>query len=103
MAVSSRSEINGLDDRETRRVAGLYANAQQARDARPLEAVTEAITRPGMPLTQIMATVVEGYADRPALGKRTTELVTDPETGRTPSRLLPRFDTISYAELWAQA
>src|SRR2546421_2454884 len=103
MAVSSRSEINGLDDRETRRVADLYANDQQSRDARPVGAGREASPRRGMPLTQIMATVVEGYADRPALGKRTTELVPDPETGRPSSRLLPRFDTISYAELWAQA
>ena len=43
---------------------------------------------------------MDGYADRPALGQRTRELVTDPTTGRTSTRLLPSFETISYRELW---
>jgi fatty acid CoA ligase FadD9 len=45
---------------------------------------------------------MEGYADRPALGERATELVTDPVTGRRSLRLLPRYDTLSYGELWAR-
>ncbi|KPC86999.1 hypothetical protein ADL35_09310, partial [Streptomyces sp. NRRL WC-3753] len=39
--------------------------------------------RPGLPLADLVATVMEGYADRPALGERATEPVTDPDTGRT--------------------
>ena len=42
---------------------------------------------------------MEGYADRPALGQRAVEYVTD-ASGRTTAELLPRFDTISYGELW---
>jgi fatty acid CoA ligase FadD9 len=102
MATSSQSEINGVDDRQERRTAVLYANDQQVRDAQPLEAVSEAIRQPGLPLAGIVATVMEGYADRPALGERVKELTTDPATGRTSLRLLPRFDTISYGELWAR-
>lgn len=43
---------------------------------------------------------MEGYADRPALGERAAEPVTDPDTGRTTLRLLDRFDTVTYGELW---
>jgi fatty acid CoA ligase FadD9 len=46
---------------------------------------------------------MEGYADRPALGQRARELVTDPASGRKTLRLLPRFETITYRELWARA
>ncbi|MFK8843901.1 carboxylic acid reductase [Streptomyces sp. Ac-502] len=53
-----------------------------------------------MSLAELVTTVMEGYADRPALGERATEPVIDPDTGRTTLRLLKRFDTISYGELW---
>ena len=52
-----------------------------------------------MSLAEIVRTVMEGYADRPALGERTVEFVSDPQ-GRTTSKLLPHFDTITYRELW---
>src|SRR5918996_4982443 len=95
--------IVGGDDREERHAAELYANDQQVRDAMPIAEITAAIRQPGTPITRIVATVMEVYADRPALGQRATELVTDPVTGRTSLRLLPRFDTVSYGELWARA
>ncbi|MCU1686964.1 MAG: hypothetical protein JWQ81_7703 [Amycolatopsis sp.] len=100
MATGSRSETAGSDVQQQRLLAELYARDQQARDARPLESVSAAIRRPGLPLTELVATVMTAYADRPALGERAKELTTDPETGRTVLRLLPRFDTISYGELW---
>lgn len=60
----------------------------------------EAARQPGLRLPQIIETLVNGYADRPALGQRARELTTDPVSGRTTTRLLPAFDTISYGELW---
>ncbi|MEU2792825.1 carboxylic acid reductase [Streptomyces sp. NPDC007100] len=86
--------------RTAQRSAHLYATDPQFRDAAPLDSVSEAIRRPGLPLPDLVATVMEGYADRPALGERATEPVTDPDTGRTTLRLLERFDTITYGELW---
>ena len=103
MVTGTQSEIVGGDDREERHAAELYASDQQVRDAVPLEEITAAIRQPGTPITRLVATVMEGYADRPALGERATELVTDPATGRTSLRLLPRFDTVSYGQLWARA
>jgi fatty acid CoA ligase FadD9 len=66
-------------------------------------AVVAAKQQPGLRMAQVMQIVMEGYADRPALGRRARALVTDPATGRTTAKLLPRFETISYAELWADA
>ncbi|WP_243794761.1 carboxylic acid reductase [Saccharopolyspora gloriosae] len=48
----------------------------------------------GKGLAEVMAALLEGYGDRPALGERAKEPAT--------TRLLPRFDTISYRELWAR-
>ncbi|MFF4602677.1 carboxylic acid reductase [Streptomyces sp. NPDC001339] len=49
---------------------------------------------PGQALAEVMAAVMESHGDRPALGERAK----DPSTGQ----LLPRFDTVSYRELWAR-
>ncbi|MFD9792504.1 thioester reductase domain-containing protein [Streptomyces sp. NPDC059070] len=89
-----------LDARTAVRTAHLYATDAQFRDTAPLEDVSAAIRRPGLPLAALVATVMEAYADRPALGERATEAVTDPDTGRTALRLLERFDTLTYGELW---
>ncbi|OKH98955.1 oxidoreductase [Streptomyces sp. CB02923] len=96
----SKPPTDEFSARTAQRSAHLYAADPQFRDAAPLEAVSEAIRRPGLPLAELVATVMEGYADRPALGERATEPVTDPDTGRTTPRLLERFDTITYGELW---
>jgi fatty acid CoA ligase FadD9 len=93
----------GADTREerlARRIAALYATDQQFADARPSEAISAAIGQPGLRLPQVLRTAMEGYADRPALGQRAVRLVDDPETGRTSVELLPRFETITYREVW---
>ena len=46
---------------------------------------------------------MDGYANRPALGQRAVQLVTDPDTGRTTAELLPRFEMLTYRELWQRA
>ena len=91
------------DGRLARRIADLYAYDAQFAAARPDDTTTAAISQPDMRLAQIVQTVMKAYADRPALGARAVELVTDPETGRASHRLLPRFDTITYRELWQRA
>ena len=86
--------------RLARRIADLYESDQQFRDAKPLAAVSVAIRQPGLRLWQIVQVVMEGYAGRPALGQRAVEFATDPVTGRTAIRLLPRFEAITYSEVW---
>jgi fatty acid CoA ligase FadD9 len=90
------------DTREARlerRISDLYATDQQFADARPSESTARAIEAPDLRLPQVVQTVIDGYADRPALGQRAVEFVTDPTTGRTSAELLPRFDTVTYREL----
>ena len=91
--------ISTLPERFARRIEDLNANDAQFAAAKPSEAIAEAINQPGLQLPQIIQTLMEGYADRPALGQRAVQFVTDP-TGRTSSELLPRFETITYRELW---
>jgi fatty acid CoA ligase FadD9 len=90
-------------DRLIRRIHELYAADGQFAAARPSEAISAAIGRPGMRLAQLVTTVLEGYADRPALGQRAVQFVKDPDTGRTSAQLLPRFDMITYRELRQRA
>jgi hypothetical protein len=85
------------------KLARLQAEDEQFSAAYPLKEVVAAKRQPGMRIAQILQAVMEGYADRPALGQRARELVTDSVTGRATLRLLPRFDTITYGELWARA
>jgi len=79
----------------------LYASDPQFQGADPVPAVIEAARQPGLRLAPLLQTLVEGYADRPALGQRARELTMDPATGRTSAHLLPRFATMSYRDLWA--
>ncbi len=88
-------------ERLVRRTRELYDDDEQVRGAKPDPAVRDAARRPGLRLPQVLETLLEGYADRPALGWRARASSTDPTTGRTTSHLLPRFDTITYHDLWA--
>jgi len=85
--------------RVARRVEDLSANDPQFAAARPRPAVAAALGLPGLRLPQIVQTVLEGYADRPALGQRAVEFVKDPKTGRTSLEVLPHFETITYRDL----
>ncbi|WP_395336408.1 carboxylic acid reductase [Novosphingobium sp. BL-8H] len=69
--------------------------------ALPDPAVVAAKRQPGLRLAQVVQTIFEGYATRPAIGRRATELIHDPVSGRTGLRLLDHFETSSFAELWA--
>jgi fatty acid CoA ligase FadD9 len=90
-------------DRIGARIAALAADDAQFRDSASAEAVVAAKRRPGLRLAEVVRTVMEGYADRPALGRRARELATDAASGRTTLRLAPRFETLTYAELWRRA
>ena len=91
------------DTREARfeqRVADLYATDPQFAAAAPDPNVTAAASTPGLRLPQIIQTVFDGYADRPALGQRVVRFTEDPQTHRTTAELTPEFETITYRQLW---
>ncbi|CDO88692.1 oxidoreductase [Mycobacterium triplex] len=89
-------------ERLARRRERLYAEDAQFAATRPDEQIAAAARAPGLRIGEVMATVLRGYADRPALGQRVREVVTDPATGRSTLTFLPRFETVSYSELWAR-
>src|SRR6478735_3213164 len=81
------------------RIARLYATDPEFAAAKPSASVNAAVSEPGLTLPDVVRTVLTGYADRPALGARAVEFVTD-ETGRTVAELQPRFETITHGQLW---
>ncbi|HEX4376170.1 MAG TPA: carboxylic acid reductase [Steroidobacteraceae bacterium] len=85
------------------RIENLSREDAQFRASFALDSVIKAKRQPGLRLAQVVELVMEGYADRPALGQRSRSLVTDPATGRKTLQLLPHFDTISYRDLWTRA
>ncbi|CQD22149.1 acyl-CoA dehydrogenase [Mycobacterium europaeum] len=87
------------DERLERRIEVLTATDPQFAAARPDPAVEAAVGNPELRLPQVIRTVLDGYADRPALAHRVVEFVADPATGRTRLELLPRFETITYRQL----
>ncbi|WP_406280796.1 carboxylic acid reductase [Embleya sp. NBC_00896] len=82
------------------RVEALRANDPEFARAASSPSVAEAIRRSEGSLIGTIAAAMSGYADRPALGHRATRIVRDPVTGRRTLELLPRFETLTYAELW---
>ncbi len=87
------------EERLARRIEELSVDDPQFAAAKPSPAVAEALEQPGLRLPQIIQTVLEGYAGRPALGQRVVEFVKNPKTGRTELEVLPRFETLTYREL----
>ncbi|UGT89566.1 carboxylic acid reductase [Mycobacterium ostraviense] len=87
------------DERLERRIDTLIHDDAQFAAAKPDPAIAAALERPGLSLPEIIQTALQGYADRPALGQRAVECLTDAQTGRTSLRLLLRFETITYRQL----
>ncbi|WP_067814847.1 carboxylic acid reductase [Nocardia inohanensis] len=75
---------------------------EQLSAARPEPEVAAAVRQPGLGLAGTVATIMEHYADRPAIGWRADAVVAD-ASGRRARQLLPGFETITYGELWRRA
>lgn len=84
------------------RIAALSSTDAQFAAARPNDQVGKALNNPALRLHQLIKTALTGYRDRPALGRRARSHVTDPQSERTTAELLPRFETITYGDLWAR-
>src|ERR1700694_1728458 len=92
---------NAREARLQRRFDRLTSGDAQLIAAQPDPAITAALDGPGVLLTDVIRTAMNGYADRPALGQRAVEFVTD-ASGRTVAELQPRFDILTYRETWAR-
>src|SRR4051812_23290540 len=81
--------------------AELLAHDPQLQAATPRPEVMAAARVPSLRLGEVLATLVDGYGDRPALGSRVRAVAKDAATGRDSVTLLPEFETTSYRELWS--
>ncbi|MFC7384188.1 carboxylic acid reductase [Sphaerisporangium rhizosphaerae] len=88
-----------LEANRTRRVEMLAADPELA-GRMPLKEVFDSTAEPGLRLPEIVKRTLTAYADRPALAERAKEFVS--VAGRTELRRPPRFDTVSYGELWSR-
>lgn len=87
-------------ERSLARHERLMAEDPQYRGAATPDAVAAAKKDRALRMPQIIEKVFETCADRPALGRRATQLVTDPKTGRRILQLLDEFETTTYREVW---
>jgi fatty acid CoA ligase FadD9 len=95
------TSANARDIRRQRRFEKLNSSDAQFIAAQPDPAVGVLLEDPDVLLTDAIRIVMDGYADRPALGQRTVEFVTD-ASGRTVAELQPHFDTLTYRETWTR-
>ena len=65
----------------------------------PRDDVTRAVEDPALSYQQIVSTILAGYAERPALGSRTYEVVIDEETAHAVRHYLPSYDSVTYGTL----
>lgn len=97
--------VTDTNQERAQRVAARHERAlasdPQYRAAMPPEAVAPLKKDPTVRMGQIISAVMEACADRPALGFRATQVVTDAATGRRSVQLRDEFETLTYRELWA--
>lgn len=82
-----------------KRLNDLVATDPQLKALMPSPAVRAAAERPGLSYARVIATIIAGYENRPALAQRSYDIVSDPATGRRIRHYLPAFSSISYGEL----
>ncbi len=86
------------DERIAERRTRLVETDPQFRGATPDPDLAERVLASDLPLAQVIEEILSTYADRPALGRRATEVVTG-DDGSASVRLRDAFETVSYREL----
>lgn len=82
------------------RIDALFRAEPELAGSMPVAGVFEESAGRGPRLSEIVRRTLAAYADRPALGERARQYVD--VDGRVTRQLLPRFDTVSYGELWSR-
>jgi fatty acid CoA ligase FadD9 len=89
-----------VDKSRKQRIAELFRAEPELADSMPAAGVFAESAGRGPRLSEVVRRTLAAYADRPALGERARQYVS--VDGRVTVRLLPRFDTVSYGELWSR-
>lgn len=86
-----------------RRVGDLLTNDPEFTAALSSPDVAKSVLQPDIGLAGVMRTVAEGYAERPALGQRATAIRESADGSGRVLEILPRFDMVTYGDLWRRA
>ena len=86
-----------------RRVGDLLANDHEFTAALSSAEVAKSMLQSGLGLADVMREVADGYVDRPALGQRATTVRESADGSGRVLEILPRFDMVTYGELWRRA
>ena len=92
----------GRGERLARRIAGLYANDPQFGAAEPTPRLSRRPAGPACGSRRSCRRCLMAIRTGPRWANGVREFVTDPATGRTSARLLTRFATITYRDVWAR-
>ena len=87
-----------LDNKSVSRLVTLSESDPELKKIIPDPAVRDAVCVEGLPLDRMIQILFSNYDDRPALGERSYDIVTD-DAGKHRRSYLPAFNTVSYAEL----
>lgn len=82
-----------------RQLAALTESDPQLCGLVPEPSVEAMLRRPGLSFAQAVATVLDSYESRPALGERQYDVVRSPETSLAVREFRPLFHTVTYGEL----
>ncbi|MFK7908558.1 MAG: thioester reductase domain-containing protein [Chitinophagales bacterium] len=81
------------------RLLELSKSDPQIAALQPLESLMKAGLKEDLTLDRLIATYLDGYAERPALAERSYELIADTRTGKTKRNYLPQYTSITYQTL----
>ena len=81
------------------RVLDLAKKDPQIGALMPKETVWEAMAVEGLTQDRVIDALLDGYAERPALGERSYKIHKSEETGEKTRQYLPDFNTLTYREL----
>jgi fatty acid CoA ligase FadD9 len=99
--VSTGETVNKIDGSLSYklRLAALTESDPQLRRLLPEPSVEAMLGSPGLSFTQAVATVLNSYESRPALGERQYDVVASTETGIAVRKFRSAFRTVTYGEL----
>jgi len=96
--MNKEDKSNDQVNRCVSRIFELAENDPQIGALMPIMEVKKAACRSGLSCDEVISAYLDGYADRPALGERSYDVISHGATGR--NRIYKQtFDTITYHEL----
>lgn len=99
---NDRDTSTGSPERLSKSIQSLIDRDPEIASLVPVESVRQAICMPGQRLERMIDNVLEGYAERTAVGTRDYVIVKNSATGENKRKYKANFKTLTYAQLQAR-